>query len=281
MPMMPFFYNGTIRKYIIMFGRMFNDIDVVRYTKEGTPEQSIRVPIAYGPKEKWLLRLEDDPSLDKQVAIKLPRLSFEMTDMIYDPTRALNKMQKFCTPSSSTNTVKSQYSPTPYNFNITLYGMFEFQEDAVQVTEQILPFFRPEWTMSLKLLDDFPDYYDVPTILNGMNIEDTYDMDFLSRRAIIYSWNFTIKGYLFGPTRNSGIIKRSVIDISNNSTGDPIGTEVGPNKKIILTPGLLANGSPTSNSAASIPWENITANSDYGYAFDSYDYFDGKNRHEH
>jgi len=281
MPMTPFFYNGTIRRYIIMFGRMFNDIDVVRYTSAGAVDQQIRLPIAYGPKEKFLARINMDPGLDQEVGVQLPRLAFEMTAMTYAPERGLNKTYKSSNASSYNNTVSSQYTPTPYNFNLSLYGMFSNNEDAVQVVEQITPFFRPEWTMSLKLADSVPDYYDIATVLNDMSIEDTYEGDFQTRRAIIYTWNFTVKGYLFGPTRNRGVIKRTVIDIANNRTQDPIGTEVGPDKKIILTPGLLANGSPTANSSASIPWETITANTDWGYAFDSYDYFDGINRHDY
>ena len=263
-----------------MFGRMFNDIDVVRYNGDDAA-QTIRLPIAYGPSEKWLTRLDEDAALNKSVAIQLPRLGFEMTSMSYDPTRTLNKMTKSSSPSTYTNSVSSQYTPIPYNFNIILTGMFAYQEDAVQVAEQIIPFFRPEWTMSLKLLDSIPDYYDIPTVLNNMSMEDTYEGDFSTRRAIIYTWDFTVKGYLFGPVRNKGVIKRTVIDISNNSTADPIGTEVGPDKKITLTPGLLANGSPTSNTSASVPLANISANSNWGYAFENEDYFDGENRHEH
>jgi len=279
--MVPYFYNGTTRKYIIMFGRMFNDIDVVRYNTSGTAIQTIRVPIAYGPVEKYLARINTDPSLSREIAIQLPRLSFELTNMTYAPQRGLNKMFKSSTATSATNSVSSQNTPVPYDFNISLYGMFANNEDAVQVNEQILPYFRPEWTMSLNLIDAIPDYYDIPTVLNDMSIEDSYDADFDTRRAIIYTWNFTVKGYLFGPVRNRGVIKRSIIDLAINRTADPIGTEVGPDKKIILTPGLLANGSPTANSSASIPWETITANTDWGYAFDSYDYFDGINRHDH
>ena len=280
--MVPYFYNRTIRKYIIMFGNMFNDIDVVRYDKSGSPTQSIRLPIAYGPKEKFLVRMRTDPSLDREVAIQLPRLAFELTNMTYAPDRTLNKMHvnKSCN-SQGSNSIRSTYTPIPYDFNVSLYGMFANNEDAIQVVEQILPFFRPEWTHSLKLIPEVGDYFDVPTILNDMSIEDTYEADFQTRRAIIYTWNFTIKGYVFGPVRNKGVIKRTIIDIANNRTQDPIGTEVGPDKKIILTPGLLANGSPTSNSSASIAISQITANSDYGYAFDSYDYFDGVNRHNH
>jgi hypothetical protein len=279
--MVPHFYNGSIRKYIIMFGRMFNDIDIVRYTSAGAVEQQIRVPIAYGPSEKWLTRLNEDPGLSKKVAVQLPRLGFELTSMNYDPNRALNKMHKNSAKNTYTNTVHNQYTPVPYNFNISLTGMFAYQEDAVQVVEQIVPFFRPEWTMSLKLIDEIPDYYDIPTVLNNMSIEDTYEGDFETRRAIIYTWDFTVKGYLFGPIRNKGVIKRTIVDISNNATADPIGTEVGPDKKITLTPGLTAAGTPTSNTAASVSIDNIDVDDDWGYAFENEDYFDGVNRHNH
>ena len=117
--------------------------------------------------------------------------------------------------------------------------------------------------------------------MNSLGIEDTYEADFQTRRAILYTWSFTIKGYLFAPTKNKGIIKRTVLDLTANKTTDPIGTEVGPNKKITLTPGLLANGSPTSNSSASVAASAITANTNYGYAFDTLDYFDGIDRHDH
>jgi len=277
--MVPYFYNGTIRRYIILFGRMFNDIDVVR--TNGTTTQTIRCPIAYGPREKWLSRLNQDPGLNKDLAVTLPRLSFELTGMELDQTRTLNKMHKMTAYNDNVKKLTSQYTPVPYTFNMSLYGMFDNNEDAVQVVEQITPFFRPEWTASIKLIDELDEYFDVPTILNDMSIEDSYEADFQTRRAILYTWNFTVKGYLWGPVRNRGVIKRTIIDIANNRTQDPIGTEVGPDKKIILTPGQYANGSPTANSSASVDYTTISANSTWGYAFDSYDYFDGKNRHDH
>jgi hypothetical protein len=278
--MVPHFYNGIIRKYIIMFGRMFNDIDIVRYNN-GEAVQTIRVPIAYGPSEKWLTRLDEDPGLNKPVAIQLPRLGFELTSMTYDPSRALNKMNKSSTPSTYTNTVSSQYTPIPYNFNITLSGMFSYQEDAVQVTEQIIPFFRPEWTMSLKLMENSQDYYDIPTVLNNMAMEDTYEADFSTRRAIIYTWDFTVKGYLFGPERNRGIIQRSVIDMAINDTADPIGTEVGPDKKITLIPGKTSANVATANTAEAVTYNTVKETDNWDYAFDNEDFFDGLNRHEH
>lgn len=275
------FSHGAIRKYIVMFGNMFNDINVVRYDSSGAPVQSIDVPITYGPKEKFLARLRQDPNLNRDVATQLPRMAFEITNMAYSPQRGLNKMIRNTGIGRGSDTLRSQFTPVPYDINISLYAMFSNNEDAVQVVEQILPYFRPEFTHSMKIVPSIGDYYDIPTVLEGMSIEDTYEADFQSRRAIIYTFNFTVKGYIFGPVSNKGVIKRAVVDFTVNNTDDPIGTETGPNKKVTLTPGLLANGSPTTNTAASVASSQITANSTYGYAFDSDDYFDGRNRHEH
>ncbi len=276
-----YFYNGVIRKYIIMFGSMFNDMRVVRTDSSGNVVQTIGVPIAYGPKEKWLERINADPGLDREVAIQLPRIGFELTSMAYNPTRALNKMHRNTNIGSSENYVRAQYTPVPYDFNISLYAFFANNEDAMQVVEQIIPFFRPEWTHSLKLIPEIGDYYDIPTVLNDMSIEDTYENDFATRRAIIYTFNFTIKGYVFGPVSNKGVIKRTVLDFAINATGDSIGTEVGPDVKITLVPGQYANGVATTNAAASVAYSSIDANSNWDYAFDKEDYFDGVNRHNH
>lgn len=275
-------YNhGVIRKYIIMFGSMFNDIDINRYDRSGARVQTIRVPIAYGPKEKFLARLRQDANLDRAVATQLPRMSFEITDMSYAPTRTLNKLIKNTSTGSTDNSLQSQFSPVPYDINITLSAMFANNEDAIQVVEQILPYFRPEFTHSVKLIPETGHYFDIPTVLGGMSIEDTYEADFQTRRAIIYSFQFVVKGYIFGPVSNKGVIKRTVVDIGIPSSDfNPTATE-GPNKKIILTPGLLANGSPTANSSASIPTSSIGANTNYGFAFDSIDFFDGTENHEH
>ena len=275
-------YNhGVIRKYIIMFGSMFNDIDINRYDNNGNRIQTIRVPIAYGPKEKFLARLRQDPNLDKAVATQLPRMSFEVTDMTYAPTRTLNKLIRNTSTGLNDNALQSQFTPVPYDINISLSAMFANNEDAIQVVEQILPYFRPEFTHSVKLIPETGQYFDVPTVLGGMSIEDTYESDFQTRRAIIYSFQFVVKGYIFGPVSNKGVIKRAVIDLGIPSTDfSPSATE-GPNKKIILTPGLLANGSPTADPSVSVDTSSIGANTSYGFAFDSIDYFDGSENHEH
>lgn len=270
------YYHGVLRKYVIMFGNMFNDIDVVRYNNAGNAEKTIRVPIAYGPKEKFLVRLNTDPDLNRQVAIQLPRLSFEITNISYAADRGFNKLVRNVSQTSNPNVVKNSFSPTPYDINFSLYAMFAHQEDAVQVVEQILPFFRPEWTHTLRLIPEIDDTYDIPTVLNDLSIEDTYEADFQTRRAIIYTFNFTVKGYLFGPLSNKGVIKRAIVDLSANSI-----VGVPNNVRLDINPGLLANGSPTTNATASIATSQISANSDYGYTFEKEDYFDGIDRHGH
>ena len=277
------FYHEAIRKYIIMFGNMFNDIYISRRNNAGTRIQTIKVPIAYGPREKWLARLRGDPNLDREVAVQLPRLSFEITNMAYAPNRTLNRMQKNVAISDGNNTLRQQYVPVPYDLSVSLYGMFAGNEDAVQVVEQILPFFRPEWTNSVKLVPSMGQYYDVPTVLNDMSIEDSYDADFQTRRAIIYTFNFTVKGLLFGPVTKQGVIRRTLVDFtipsSNTATGNltisSASTNEGPQSRLTITPGLLANGSPTTNSTASIAITSISANDTYGVAVDHENFFDG------
>ena len=273
-----FHYHSAIRKYIIMFGNMFNDIDVVRFNKNGDSVQQLRVPIAYGPREKFLARLRTDPDNRREIAMVLPRLSFELTSMNYAPERVLNRTHKQLGLGGGNNTLRQTFTPAPYDLDMSLYAMFANQEDAVQVVEQILPYFRPEWTNSVKIVPELDTYVDVPTILNGMTIEDSYDGDFDQRRAIIYTFTFKIKGYLFGPVTNKGIIRRTLVNTfnpqANTATGNVIiSTSDVKYQTMTLTPGLLANGSPTANSSASIPITQISANSNFGFAFDREDFF--------
>ena len=252
-----------------MFGNMFNDLEVGRYNSSGQLIQSIKVPISYGPKEKFLARLREDPGLDREFATVLPRLSFEITNLSYDATRSYNKMNRILNVASGGEVLKTQFTPSPYDVDITMYGMFANNEDAVQVVEQILPFFRPEWTHSVKITSDMDAYFDVPTVLNDMSIEDTYEGDFQTRRAIIYTFNFTIKGYMFGPVQNKGVIKRTKINAISLDTA-----AADRYDRVTTTPGLDANGNPTSFSSQSVPISQIDANSNYGYAFDIENYFE-------
>jgi hypothetical protein len=275
------FYHQSLRKYVIMFGNMFNDIVVKQYNKDGTTASAVGVPINYGPKEKFLVRTQQDPNLDQQISIQLPRIAFEMTSLNYDGTRRLNTKGKNVTIVSDKNKADYQYMPVPYDMQFNLYAYVRNADDGAQIMEQIVPYFGPEWTNTVKLIPGMNINMDIPTVLNTVSIEDTYDGSFENRRAIIYTLDFTVKGYFYGPIRRQGVIKRAQVDfgVVANSAPGPITLEdvarTGRSSRIVVTPGLLANGSPTTNSAASIPYSQIEANSAYGFAANTFFFVDG------
>ena len=207
------FYHETIRKLVIAFGSLFNSIVLVRKNNNGVITQTMKVPLAYGPKQKFLARLRQDPNLDNKVSITLPRISFEIGALTYDPTRKLNRVQKFKkTKSGSNKQLDSQFMPVPYNITFTLSVMSKNSDDSLQIVEQILPYFQPDYTITLKDNVDMDTSRDVPVILNNISYEDSYEGDFASRRAIIYTLDFTLKFYLYGPVTSSNVIKTVQVD---------------------------------------------------------------------
>jgi len=207
------FYHETIRKLVIAFGSLFNNIVLVRKNNSGVITQTMKVPLAYGPKQKFLARLRQDANLDNKVSITLPRISFEIGALSYDPTRKLNRVQKFKkTKSGSNKQLDSQFMPVPYNITFTLSVMSKNSDDSLQIVEQILPFFQPDYTITLKDNVDMDTSRDVPVILNNISYEDSYEGDFASRRAIIYTLDFTLKFYLYGPVTSSNVIKTVQVD---------------------------------------------------------------------
>ena len=286
------FYHQTLRRYIVAFGNMFNDMTVQRLDKAGNVIQTIGVPITYGPKEKMIARASADPNLTRPIAAQYPAIAFEMVGISYDSTRRYSSSTKNVAVSASDpRKLKYQYTPVPWNIDFSLYVYVRNADDGAQIIEQILPFFGPEWTNTVHLIPEMDISLDVPTVLNSFSTEDSYEGDMLTRRTIIHTLTFTMKGYFFGPIRHAGIIKRTQTDIgvvSANSvnidrlfgqetvriTSEDIDT-TGRSSRIVITPGLLANGAPTSNSAASIPYKTIQANTNYGIATDKYFYEDG------
>jgi hypothetical protein len=207
------FYHETIRKLVIAFGSLFNNIVLVRKNNNGVITQTMKVPLAYGPKQKFLARLRQDPNLDNKVSITLPRISFEIGALSYDPTRKLNRVQKFKkTKSGNNKQLDSQFMPVPYNITFTLSVMSKNSDDSLQIVEQILPYFQPDYTITLKDNVDMDTSRDVPVILNNISYEDSYEGDFASRRAIIYTLDFTLKFYLYGPVTSSNVIKTVQVD---------------------------------------------------------------------
>ena len=207
------FYHETTRKVVVAFGTMFNNIQLVRKDNDGTITQSMKVPLAYGPRQKFLVRLREDPDLTKQVAITLPRIGFEITGLSYDPTRKLNRVQKFKkTKSGSSSKLDTQYMPVPYNLGFELYILSKNSDDALQIVEQILPYFQPDYTLTINDMPDMSVKRDIPIILNSISYEDDYEGDFAQRRAIIYSLDFTAKFYLYGPVTGQSVIKTVQVD---------------------------------------------------------------------
>ena len=207
------FYHETIRKLVIAFGSLFNNIVLVRKNNSGVITQTMKVPLAYGPKQKFLARLRQDANLDNKVSITLPRISFEIGALTYDPTRKLNRVQKFKkTKSGNNKQLDSQFMPVPYNITFTLSVMSKNSDDSLQIVEQILPYFQPDYTITLKDNVDMDTSRDVPVILNNISYEDSYEGDFASRRAIIYTLDFTLKFYLYGPVTSSNVIKTVQVD---------------------------------------------------------------------
>ena len=207
------FYHETIRKVIVSFGTMFNDINLVRKDSSGNISQSMKVPLAYGPREKFLVRLREDADLSKTVAITLPRIGFEIANLSYDPTRKLNRVQKFKkVKGSKASQLDTQFMPVPYNIDIELYVMAKQSDDALQIVEQILPYFQPDYTFTINDMADMGIKRDVPIILNSISYEDTYQGDFTTRRALIYTLSFTAKFYLYGPVTSSKVIKTVQVD---------------------------------------------------------------------
>ena len=207
------FYHETIRKIVVAFGTMFNNIQLVRKDNDGNIVQSMKVPLAYGPRQKFLVRLREDPDLTKQVAITLPRLGFEIRNLSYDSTRKLNRVQKFRkTKSSKSNALDVQFMPVPYNLEFELYILSKNSDDALQIVEQILPYFQPDYTLTVNDMADMGIKRDVPIVLNSITYEDDYEGDFATRRSIIYSMSFTSKFYLYGPVTSTSIIKTVQVD---------------------------------------------------------------------
>ena len=183
--MFGYFSHGIIRKHVIVFGSMFNDITIERKSA-GTRVQTLAVPIAYGPKQKFLVRLDADPNLDREIAISLPRLGFELTGISYDPSRKLNSTQKNSYVFSDKTLLRTQYTPVPYNIDFVLSIMVKNADDGTQILEQILPYFKPEWNISVNLIPEMNITMDIPTVLGSVSLQDAYDGAFQTRRALIW-----------------------------------------------------------------------------------------------
>ena len=217
------FYHGLIRKTIVGFGSLFSDIYIDRKQGDsvtGTTIQRLQIPLAYAPKEKWIVRLDSDPNLEQHTYTTLPRMSFEINGYSYDAQRKLNRMQQIkC--GSGIDSMTYMYTPVPYNIEISLYILTKTQEDGLQIIEQILPTFTPEYTLSINAVPDMNVVQDIPVILNSVSVSDEYDGDFQTRRFVTHTLNFTLKTSLFGAVSGQAVISQVEANIGLNNIDDP------------------------------------------------------------
>ena len=230
-------YNQTLRKMTIAFGQIFNNIQIKRKDSSDNVIQTIKVPLAYAPKEKFIVRLTQQPDLlDKQFATVLPRMGFEISGIEYDPSRKLNKLQKFRKPktdgstSDQTNKMDFNYSPVPYNITYKLFIFTATAENGLQIVEQIVPYFQPDYTVTINMVPDLGIKRDVPIIIGDIQYEDSYDGNFETRRAVIYTMTFTAKTYLYGPATAGGIVRKVQSDLGTDSVSK------AREERIVITP---------------------------------------------
>jgi len=212
-----YFYHEIIRKTVISFGTLFNDIHVRHQDSTGKDISQIKVPISYGPKQKFLARIQQQPELNKATQISLPRISFEMNNIQYDPSRKSGISQTF--KASDSGKLKKVFMPVPYNLGFELNILTKLQDDSLQILEQILPFFQPGFTLTIDLVDQIGEKRDVPMVLENIAFTDDYEGNFETRRALIYTLSFTAKTYMFGPIADSteGLIRKVQIDYYSDS----------------------------------------------------------------
>jgi hypothetical protein len=250
------FYHETIKRIITVFGTLFNNISIIRKDQSGEIIEQLKVPLSYAPKDKILARLEERQDLTNTqiTAITLPRMSFEITDLSYDPTVKLPKMNKAVHKIINTNlspgnrTAQSSYTYAPYSITIQLNIMVKNTDDGLQIIEQIIPFFQPEFTVTIKQLDSLDSIMDLPIVLTSIIPEDSYEGDYTTRKALIYTLTFNTKARFFGPVTTQGIIKKAIITFKNMDT-------LVPYEK--YTAEAISTGSPENDYYILETYENL------------------------
>ena len=252
-----YYYHEILRKTIISFGTIFNDIHIRHRDGAGKETSDMRVPLAYGPMQKFLARLEQQADLNRATQITLPRMSFETTNIAYDATRKGGITQTF--KASDGSKLRKVFMPVPYNLSFELNILVKLNDDALQIIEQILPYFQPSFNVTIDLISVIGEKRDVPIVLDNISFQDDYEGDFTTRRALIYTLNFTAKTYLFGPVAESteGLIKKVIVDQHSGTNTQTAKREV----RYTVVPDPIDAG-PDDNFGFTETW------SDYGDAKD-------------
>ena len=294
------FYHQTIRKYVAAFGTLFNDINIERKNSSGAVVERVKVPLAYGPRQKWILALSDTTDQRRVLAARLPRIGFSLTGVSYDSVRKLNTViRNVAANTASTGSVLSQYNPVPYNFDFELFILVNNAEDGTQILEQILPYFTPEFTVTINTIPDMGIKADVPIVLNSASQSDEYEGELATRRTIIWTLSFLLKGFVYPDVKSGTLIKSIEVNFripgSDDSdvqdleqefivlettkdalaTSDYILLETGNYERIMSEKSSQDIGDATVKSRYTVvPSPNTAqADSDYGFS-ETFEFFD-------
>jgi hypothetical protein len=264
--MFNYFYHDILRKTIVSFGTLFNNLSIQKTNNSGEVTSIIKVPLAYSPTQKFLARLEQSPDLNKPVQITLPRMSFEFIGLYYDAQRKVTTTQYFVSKDSQNNNLRRSYMPVPYNMEFELSIYTKTNDDMLQIIEQILPYFQPHFTLTVDLVDKIGEKRDIPIILNSITMDDSYEGNFSERRALIYNLKFTAKTYLFGPISNEDVSKDIIKKVNIGFiSGD---TSSNPRRELTYSVEAIATKSYTNNIVTSL-LQDIEVSSENIFVSDS------------
>jgi len=254
-----YYYHEIIRKTIISFGTLFNDLNIKHKDSSGGVVSQLKVPLAYGPTQKFLARLEQQANLDKPVQITMPRMSFEMTSIAYDSTRKSGITQTLKAVDGNNN-MKKVFMPVPYNIGFELSILSKLNDDALQIVEQILPYFQPSFNITVDLVESIGEKRDIPVVLNSVNFQDDYEGDFSTRRSLIYTLRFTAKTYLFGPVAENpeGLIRKVQVDMYADTNTQTAKREV----RYTAVPDPI-DANPGDDFGFTETWETFTDSKSY------------------
>lgn len=253
------YFFDTISTVTAAFGTMFNDIYIKRDQANNAPDQMVRVPLQYAGKDRKFARVDDDPEIQRP-AVVLPRMSFQFKGFQYDGSRKLQSLGRTVRMSTDANKLRRQYNPVPYNLFYQLSILSDNMKDSLRIVEQIVPFFTPEFTMTLRLIEDFEEDVDIPFILNSTDFQDNFEGDFQApRRTVEWDLNFTAKAYLWGPIKTKPIIKYAYQNFYIGTNEEELAGQT------LTKPGQTANGAATNVEADSVAANTILANSTFGF----------------
>ncbi len=255
-----YFYHEIIRRTIISFGTLFNNINIKHKKADGTILDDIKVGLSYGPQQKYLAKIQEQANLTKAVAITLPRMSFEMNNIQYDPTRKTGVTQTFKAKDTTDEKMKKVYMPVPYNIGFELNIFSKLNDDALQIIEQIMPYFQPSFTLTVDLVDAIGEKRDIPVVLDNISFQDDYEGSFEVRRALIYTLQFTAKTYLFGPVAKTtdGLIRKVIVD---EHTGTNTATAKREMRYTVVPDPITAG--PDDDFGFTDSWQDLGDGKDY------------------